>query len=156
MILLKHTLMSATDDTMLRNMYLHAVYHAATRSVLEYVFPAVEDDTWLKGDDSTTYFVEPLMTQVSLMTDTFVGHDMSAQKCFASSGGEAERIVTDGKACIYPLRRVLGNFAFRSPQAGLFVTALQKRDMIRNHVMKAMRAGGLVQPLNDWMLQLTQ
>ena len=153
-ILLRHTLMSAKDDTMLRNMYLHAVYHAATRSVLEYIFPNVEDDTWLKGDDSTSYFSEPLMPQASLMIDTFVGHDMSSQKCFASSGGEAERIVTDGVACIYPLRRVLGNFAFRSPQTGLFVTPLQKRDMIRNHVMKAMRAGGLLQPLNAWMTVL--
>ena len=117
MMLWNHTLMSAKGETRMRNAMVHIQHMHATLHAMEHVLQLVPLDWWVKGDDSTTRFAEPIAPQVKLKVDSYVGHDMSVEKCLPRQGlGGAEGNMTNRVVGPRQLKRAIGNLRTGSPQ----------------------------------------
>jgi hypothetical protein len=141
LVWIEETLFSAKDDTMLRNMYAHRSYMANNDAFMQALLRCKPVKAWIKGDDSFRSWDVPTADKLTLMVDSAMNSEMSLQKCLAGYGGEAERIVTDGVSCRYPLRRTIGNLLYRSPQTGNRIKRQDMRSMFRAHIAKLLRCG---------------
>lgn len=142
-------LMSAEDCTMARNMYLHKSYAANNQRYMD-VLRCKPLKKWLRGDDSFKSWSVLTADKLTLMVDSAMGSATFGNKCLCGLGeADAERIVTNGYVCSYPIRRTIGNLLFRSPHTGERITRQDLRSMFRGHVAKMLRCGGRTTAISD-------